>query len=179
MLYFSVLKKNFNSLLAAIQNGWATLVGLLLVAAFALASCSNGAVMENTETIKNEKWEYADAKTFTVDITDTTINYTIYVSIRHSFNYEWRNAWVKIETTFPDGRQFEKRVSLDLAQANGQWYGDCLGDNCDMLIRIQENAFFPETGTYRFKISQDMRVNPLAFVKSIGMRIEKYNEPQK
>lgn len=134
--------------------------------------------MENREVIKNEKWDYADTKTFTAEITDTAINYSIYVSIRHGFNFEWRNAWVKIETTFPNGKQFEKRVNLVLSQANGEWYGDCLGDNCDIVIPIQENAFFPETGKYTFKITQDMRVNPLAFVKSVGMRIEKYT-PEK
>ncbi len=149
----------------------------LMVALF-FSSCDNGAVMERQEQVKNNNWDYADAKTFTADIKDTVQHYNIYVSVRHGFNFEWRNMWVKIETTFPDGHKYERRVNLILSDADGVWHGDCLGDNCDMLIPIQDNAFFPELGTYTFTITQDMRVNPLAFVKTVGMRIEKYSAPK-
>lgn len=149
------------------------------VLCFAVSSCTNNAVMERNEPIKDYNWQYSDAKTFTAAIADTNQHYNIYVSARHGFNYEWRNLWVKIETTFPDGRQFERRVNLILSEPDGEWNGDCLGDNCDIMIPIQENAFFPLTGTYTFKLSQDMRVNPIGFVKSIGMRIEKYKPTSK
>ena len=82
--------------------------------------------------------------------------------------------WVKIETTFPDGKKYERRVNLLLSDADGVWHGDILGDNCDIIIPIQANAFFPELGKYSFRISQDMRANPLSYVKTVGMRIEKY-----
>jgi hypothetical protein len=85
---------------------------------------------------------------------------------------------VNIETTFPDGKKYDRRVNLLLSDADGVWHGDILGDNCDILIPIQDNAFFPELGKYSFKISQDMRVNPLGCVKSVGMRIEKYTAPK-
>ena len=152
---------------------------MLLVAVavcFYLTACKQDVVLEQNQQIANYQWDYADAKTFTADIKDTVQHYNIYVSTRHGFNFEWRNLWVNIETTFPDGRQFDRRVNLVLSEPDGTWYGDCLGDNCDMLIPIQNNAFFPQIGKYTFKISQDMRVNPLGFVKSIGMRIEKNAE---
>ena len=57
-------------------------------------------------------------------------------------------------------------------QADGHWFGDCLGDNCDIQVSIQQNAFFPLTGKYTFKITQDMRVNPLPYIKDVGMRVE-------
>lgn len=134
--------------------------------------------MENYKNITNNKWDYADTKIFTVEISDTVQRYDIYVSLRHGFNFEWRNMWVKIETTFPDGKEYERRVNLILANADGEWQSDCLGDNCDILMPIQANAFFSKKGKYTFKISQDMRVNPLGFVKSFGMKITK-SETQK
>ncbi len=149
----------------------------MLMALF-LTSCDKSVVMEKNEIIKNDSWDYADSKTFVAEITDTAVNYNLYVNLRHSFNFEWRNLWVKIETTFPDGRQFEKRINLILSDPDGVWYADCLGDNCDIQTSIQENALFPKVGKYTFKISQDMRVNPLGFVKSVGMRVEKYTEPK-
>lgn len=155
---------------------------MLLVAVavcFYLTACKQDVVLEQNQQIANYQWDYADAKTFTADIKDTVQHYNIYVSTRHGFNFEWRNLWVDIETTFPDGRQFDRRVNLVLSEPDGTWYGDCLGDNCDMLIPIQNNAFFPQIGKYTFKISQDMRVNPMKYVKSIGVRIEKTKAPGK
>ena len=143
-----------------------------------LVSCDKNVVMEKQENIVNTQWDYADAKTFTAEIKDTVQHYNIYVSLRHGFNFEWRNMWVKIETTFPDGKQYERRVNLILSGADGVWNAEILGDNCDILIPIQDNAFFPEVGKYTFKISQDMRVNPLGNVKTVGMRVEKYSVKQ-
>ena len=153
------------------QNFWMLLTAV--VGCFYLTSCKDDVVLEQNQQIENYQWDYADAKTFTAEIKDTVQHYNIYVSTRHGFNFEWRNLWVNIETTFPDGRQFDRRVNLVLSEPDGTWNGDCLGDNCDMLIPIQDNAFFPQIGKYTFKISQYMRVNPMKYVKSIGMRIEK------
>lgn len=135
--------------------------------------------MEQNEPVTNYNWSYDDAKTFQATITDTTQQYSIYVNMRHAFQFEWRNVWVKIETTFPNGKVYEKRVNLLLSEPDGHWYGDCLGDNCDIQIPIQERAMFPLPGTYIFKITQDMRVNPLPYVKSVGMRIAKTDAVKK
>lgn len=145
------------------------------LAAFALlvfSSCDKSRVMEENIPVKDYKWDYSDAKVFTAEIKDTTANYNIYVNLRHSFQFEWRNLWVNIETTFPNGKVYERRVNLLLSEADGHWFGDCLGDNCDIRVSIQQNAFFPLTGKYTFKITQDMRVNPLPYIKDVGMRVE-------
>ncbi len=151
---------------------------IILAICLLFSSCDSNQVMEENQLMKNYSWDYSDSKTFTAEIKDTAQHYNIYISLRHGFNFEWRNLWVKIETTFPGGKQFEKRVNLVLSEPDGVWHGDCLGDNCDIQIPIQENAYFPELGKYTFKITQDMRVNPLGFVKSVGMRIEKYSPKQ-
>ena len=124
----------------------------LSVACLFLVTCDNSVVMESSQTVVGEKWDYSDFKFFTAEIKDTVQHYNIYLSVRHGFNFEWRNLWVKIETTFPGGKSFEKRVNLVLSEPDGKWFGDCLGDNCDILIPIQENAYFPEVGKYTFKI---------------------------
>lgn len=146
---------------------------LLAVVTVILSSCDKTRILEKNEDIKNHSWAYADVKTFEAQIADTSLTYNIYINMRHSFTFEWRNAWVDIETVFPDGKKFHKRVNLPLSQPDGQWFGDCLGDNCDIRVPIQSNAYFPQPGKYIFKLKQDMRVNPLQNVKSIGMRIEK------
>ena len=145
----------------------------VLLVGFTLTSCDRARIFEQNQPIKDYKWDYADAKTFVVEIKDTTQHYNLSVNVRHSFQFDWRNAWVKITTTFPDGQSFDKRVNLVLSEPDGHWIGDCLGDNCDMQVSIQQNAIFPKVGKYTFKIAQDMRVNPLTAVKSVGLRVEK------
>lgn len=146
---------------------------LVCVVAVLLSACDKTRLMEETAQISNNSWAYKDVKTFNTEITDTAISYNLYVNVRHSFQFEWRNVWVNIKTTFPDGKTFDKRVNLVLSEPDGHWFGDCTGDNCDMQISIQNNAYFPQPGKYTFAISQDMRVDPLPFMKSVGMRIEK------
>jgi len=146
--------------------------------ALLLTACDRTVVTEENTPVKDYNWDYADVKTFTANITDTSLTYNIYVNVRHSFQFEWRNMWVNIETVFPDSTTFSKRVNLPLSEADGHWHGDCLGDNCDAQVLIQRNAFFPQPGQYTFKLTQDMRVNPLGKVKSVGFRIEK-NTPEK
>ena len=77
-----------------------------------LTSCDKTRIFEQNQPIKDYKWDYADAKTFVVEIKDTTQHYNLSVNVRHSFQFDWRNAWVKIKSTFPDGQTFDKRVNL-------------------------------------------------------------------
>lgn len=137
-----------------------------------LSSCDKSRVMEENQDVQDYQWNYSDTKVFAAEIQDTTTQYNIYVNLRHAFQFEWRNLWVNIETTFPNGKVYERRVNLLLSEPDGHWYGDCLGDNCDLQVSIQQNAFFPLPGKYTFKITQDMRVNPLPYIKSVGMRVE-------
>lgn len=148
----------------------------LLFAATVFNACDKAWVFERNEEIKNHFWDYSDVKTFEADISDTSLTYNIYVNVRHSFRFEWRNLWVDIETVLPDSTSFHKRINLQLSEPDGHWLGDCLGDNCDMQNLIQSNAYFPQPGKYIFRLRQDMRANPLSHVKSIGLRIEKYSD---
>ena len=146
---------------------------LSLIVLLSVSACDPNRLYETNTPVDNEKWKYDDVKTFTIDIGDTTINYNIYINMRHSFQFEWRNVYVQVGTQFPDGKKIEKRVNLPLCESDGKWYGSCLGDNCDIPVQIQQNAKFPMVGKYTFTIRQDMRVNPLDKVKSIGLRVEK------
>lgn len=141
-----------------------------------LSSCDKRVLLEENKTIDSNQWSYDNPQLFSVNITDTAQHCNIYINIRHSFQFEWRNMWVNVETTFPDSTVYNKRVNLPMSEPDGMWHGKCLGDNCDLQVPIQQNAVFPQTGTYTFKIKQDMRANPLSYIKSVGMRIEKVEQ---
>jgi len=151
---------------------------LSTAALLCMSSCDSNRLYETNTPVANEKWTYDDAKTFSFDVKDTAAHYNIYINLRHSFQFEWRNIYVDVTTGLPDGKKMNKRVNLPLSEADGKWYGSCLGDNCDIPVLIQENAKFPMTGKYTFTIKQDMRVNPLEKLKSVGLRVEKAAPPK-
>jgi gliding motility-associated lipoprotein GldH len=150
-----------------------SLLPISLIALLVITACDPNRLYEVNTAVNNEKWKYEDIKTFTVDVQDTTARYNIYINMRHSFQFEWRNVYVQVATQLPDGKKMEKRVNLPLCESDGKWYGSCLGDDCDIPVEIQHEAKFPMVGKYTFTIRQDMRENPLGKVKSIGLRIEK------
>jgi gliding motility-associated lipoprotein GldH len=138
-----------------------------------LSSCDPNRLYETNTPIADQRWSYDDIKSYEVEVKDTNTRYNIYINIRHSFQFDWRNVYVQVGTQMPDGRKLEKRVNLPLSEADGKWFGSCLGDNCDLPVMIQHDAKFPMVGKYTFTIRQDMRANPLTNIKSIGLRIEK------
>ena len=138
-----------------------------------LSACDTKRLYETNTPVANQNWSYDDIKSYTVNVADTNTHYNIYINVRHSFLFEWRNIYVQVNTVLPDGKKLEKRVNLPLSETDGKWFGSCLGDNCDIPIMIQHDAKFPQVGKYTFTIRQDMRVNPLINIKSIGLRVER------
>jgi gliding motility-associated lipoprotein GldH len=151
---------------------------VIACAAFCLASCDPNRLYETNTPIANEKWSYEDIKSFTVEVKDTATRYNIYINVRHSFLFDWRNMYVQVGTQLPDGKKMDKRVNLPLSEPDGKWYGSCLGDNCDIPVLIQQDAKFPMAGKYTFTVKQDMRANPLEKIKSIGLRVERAAPPK-
>jgi len=138
-----------------------------------LTGCDTKRVYEENTDIPKYIWNLDFKPEFTVNIIDTTLLYNIYVNVRHTKFYPNSNLWIFITTQFPDGKKMEKRVELTLADKEGRWQGDCLGDICDIQLPIQQNAFFETPGNYTFQFAQIMRTDNLPFVMSMGLRVEK------
>lgn len=153
--------------------------GITIIVSLFLSSCDSKRFYEENQVVKNENWDYADVKTFTVEADDTVSHYNFLINLRHSFAFEWRNVWVKVATEFPDGKKTESRVNLTLSEPDGHWYARCIGDNCFLSIPILKDVKFPSKGKYTFTVQQDMRQNPLPLIRYVGFRIEKAEGPKK
>lgn len=140
---------------------------------FAFSACDSKRVYEENIDIPQYIWNLDFQPEFEVTVDDTAQHYNIYVNVRHTTFYPNSNLWILITTQFPDGSKLEKRVNLDLADKEGKWYGDCLGDICDARVQIQQNAFFNQPGKYTFRFAQIMRTDNLPLVMSVGLRVEK------
>lgn len=145
-------------------------LSLLLVTCF--ASCDQNRIYEKNTSIEKYIWSSAVVPQFKVEIRDTSALYNIYVNIRHADMYPFQNIWLLVGTQFPDSTNASRRIEVMLANDEGKWYGDGLGDIWDFRSLIQENAFFNKAGTYTFTLEQNMRQDPLPGIMAVGIRIE-------
>lgn len=137
-----------------------------------LGGCSQNKIFEDNYDIPQQKWEYNQKANFEVAIADTAQRYDVYLNLRHTEAYPYKNLWIIIHTTFPDGKTQDRRVEVPLADSKGKWFGK--GRSViNQQIQIQSNAIFPQIGKYQFAIEQNMRTNPLDHVLSVGIAIEK------
>ncbi len=142
--------------------------------------CSQGCVQEaklniyqKNISIPGYNWDYDFHPSFQFKITDTAARYNIFVTVRHTNAYPYSNLWLLIYSNYSGVKPKSKRVELPLADKEGRWLGSGMGDIYEHRIPIQENARFSKTGVYHFSFEQNMRLNPLPNIMSVGLRIEK------
>lgn len=154
-----------------------SIIGLLHITAFLvmISGCIKPelGVYQKNIAIPDYAWDYSFHPRFEVRITDTTARYNIEVTIRHTNAYPFSNIWLLVSTNYTGHKPKSRRVELPLANREGRWLGSGMGDVFEHRIPIQQNARFDKSGIYYFSFEQNMRLNPLPHIMSVGLRIEK------
>ena len=96
-----------------------------------------------------------------------------YVNVRNADGFPYRDIFLFIKTTSPDGKIYNDTLDCILADEQGKWLGDGMGDIYDNQIPFKRNAHFPIKGKYVFEIQQGMRTDNLPLIMDVGIRIEK------
>jgi len=141
----------------------------------AMSGCDKNVVYKAHEDIDDGLWYIKNKPTFKVEITDTTATYNMYYLLRNTLQYPYYNLYITKNFTGPD----QKVISNTLEEVflsnetTGKPYGHGLGDLFDHKIPFIKNYKFPRSGTYTFTLTQSMRQNPLPFVMSVGISVEK------
>jgi gliding motility-associated lipoprotein GldH len=118
-------------------------------------------------------WKLTDIPTFKVPITDTLTSNNVIFTIRSGSSYPFRNIYLFVTTTSPDGKNITDTLQYNLADEKGKWFGKGFGDIHELNLPYKSNVFFPLKGTYVFKIQHGMRIENLKGIYDIGLRIEK------
>jgi len=145
---------------------------VIVVAIIFFSSCEKNRIYEKNIAVKNYVWDSKFIPSYTIEIKDTSVLYNLYVNVRHAEIYPYQNIWLLVSTQFPDGKKSSRRIEVTLANDEGKWFGEGLGDIWDYRTLIQENAFFTEPGTYIFSLEQNMRQDPLPGIMAVGIRVE-------
>jgi gliding motility-associated lipoprotein GldH len=147
----------------------------ILIFAFILiiTSCSRNVIYTDSAVMKDNTWRLATVPEFRIPVTDTLLRTNVCFTIRTGSEYPFRNIWLFVTATSPDGKSITDTLQYDLADEKGNWYGKGFGDIHELELPYRTNVFFPVKGTYRFKIQHGMRVGDLKGVYDFGLRIEK------
>jgi len=140
------------------------------------SSCDKNRIYEKNIDIANYEWTYENAIKFEAEIIDANPK-NLFINIRHTHFFEARNIILKLEIESANKEKLEQTINIPLSEPNGMWYGECFGDICDIQFPLKDytSYSFPNMGKYTFTISQDMRIDPLPNVMSVGLRIENSN----
>lgn len=124
----------------------------------------------------HDQWLAGDIKTMTFEAPDTTEGYLLELKVTHANDYLFQNFYVRTTTSFPSGKEVVSVTSLELANADGTWTGDCSGKKCSISLPLQTGFSFPEVGTYKWQIEPWMRSDTTRGIKSIEVIFKKTPE---
>jgi gliding motility-associated lipoprotein GldH len=114
-----------------------------------------------------------DIPVFLVPISDTLNSNNVLFTIRNGSSFPFRNIYLFVTTTSPDGKKITDTLQYNLADEKGKWFGKGFGDIHELKLPYKSNVYFPLKGTYEFRIQHGMRVENLKGVYDFGLRIEK------
>ena len=141
-----------------------------------LFSCDSSRIFEDNREIPDNAWAQHNKVVFEVELADTATRYNLYLNVRNAGHYPFRNIFLFVTTTLPDGTPARDTAECMLADAEGKWLGSGLGDIWDNRILFRKDMRFPQAGKYRFELEQAMRMDPLHGIMDVGIRIEKNSE---
>lgn len=146
----------------------------LLALSFFTGACRKVDVFEKNTSFRDHRWQSSDKPEFSFVITDTLSRYNIFVSLRHNDAYRYNNLWVNVYTMAP-GDSTAKPQALDLQLASNEkgWLGAGMDDIYEHRIRISQAPVQLKAGTYRFRLEQIMRDDPLDHILNVGIRVER------
>ncbi len=136
-------------------------------------SCGKGILYEEFRTIPGAKWDKGEEKLFEAHVEDTSGIYNIYVSVRNSGEYRYRNLFLFVNTASPAGQVVRDTVEILLANEKGKWMGKGFGGIWETEKIYKRQVQFPVKGVYVFSVQHGMRTDTLHHILDAGIRIVK------
>jgi len=147
------------------------LFALLIITLMSVTACRQRPVYSEIQQVAGTEWSRFNRLIFKADISDTISAYDIHITLRTNADYPYRNIFLFVTTTSPEGYSVKDTLEYYLADEKGNWFGSGLGDVNDLSVNYRSNVIFPYTGTYEFRIDQGMRTDNLRGVMDVGLRI--------
>ncbi len=139
-----------------------------------ITSCGTVDVFEKNINIPGHEWSSSFKPEVSFEITDTASLYNLYVVLRHTDAYRYKNIWMNAYIQMPGDTIQKQRLELRLATDDKGWLGSGMDDIFEHRILITHTPQqFLKPGIYKFKLENIMREDPLQYVMNVGIRVEK------
>jgi gliding motility-associated lipoprotein GldH len=146
---------------------------LILTSLLLLSSCNSNVIFSDSKVMNKNTWNLTDIPSFKVKVTDTINSNNVIFTLRTGSSYPFRNIYLFVTTTSPDGKSITDTLQYSVADESGNWLGKGFGDIHELNLTYKSNVYFPVKGIYQFNIQHGMRNEDLAGVYDIGLRVEK------
>ena len=131
-------------------------------------------VFEKNISIPGHEWSSSVKPEISFEIKDTVALYRLYVVLRHTDAYGYKNIWLNVGVQSPGEKIFTNRINLLLATDAKGWLGKGMDDVFEHRALLENvPRRFEKTGIYKFTLQQIMREDPLEHVMNVGIRLEK------
>ncbi|MEP5612649.1 MAG: gliding motility lipoprotein GldH [Cyclobacteriaceae bacterium] len=139
-----------------------------------LVACDSSRVYEDYDNMDEAFWHMDSVKKFTFEISDVEREYNLLATFRNSSTYPFYNIYFQYSITDSlDSVVVQQLTEADLFDPKtGQPIGSGLGDMFDHSVPLLENYVFSVPGVYNIKLQQQMRLDSLPFILSVGARVE-------
>jgi gliding motility-associated lipoprotein GldH len=149
---------------------------IILTSILLLLSCNSNVIFSDSKEMNKKTWKLADIASFKVQMTDTVNSNNVIFTLRTGSSYPFRNIYLFVTTTSPDGKSITDTLQFNVADERGNWLGKGFGDIHELNLTYKSNVYFPVKGTYIFNIQHGMRSEDLNGVYDIGLRVEKISK---
>ena len=154
--------------------------GIFLLTALCFFACNNNVLFKADKEITNT-WHTDSLLIFQFRTNDTNITFYSEINIRHTIEYSYKNLFVFVRQTNPEGQTVVDTVECVLADKTGKWKGRGVGDILDFTKIYNDSILFETNEEYKIEIEQAMRYGELPAIKSleeiisVGVCIKKKN----
>lgn len=133
--------------------------------------CINNSGYEKNISINKYLWDYQQVPEFKIHVQNTNQYIDVFLNLRHTSMYKYSNLSLLIEEIDPKNQVKKYHLELQLSDSDGRWRGVGAGNILSHQLRFIENHLLADTGTYVFKVKQNMSINPLPEIVDVGIKI--------
>lgn len=150
-----------------------TWLSVFVVAITLTSACQRNTLFTQTQTIDPDGWKSEDFAQFELDVDDTVNVYNLDLHLRHDGRYRFSNLFLFVNTIAPTGENIKDTIECTLADPSGEWQGKGIGGQYQYTFPFKTQVVFPYKGRYRIEIEHGMRVDPLPWIKDIGITVSR------
>lgn len=140
-----------------------------------LAACDSSRLYESNQDFETTQWVVERKPAFEFRITDLGKSYNLYCNVRNTSEYPYARLFVNYLMRDSTGAVINKELtSLFLFDATtGKPFGNSgIGDVFDHQHPILSEYRFPYLGRFTVEFEQQMRLDTLAGISAVGLRVE-------